>query len=457
MKDPKPVPAGDPVPFATSDVDDAVWPVKTSSPGKFEVNYRAADGTDQGSRPSRQFLARRSGGGRHHVGIDLFAQHMDKVVACEDGRIVSFYTFYNTSVGETAYALIIAHEDFVINYGEVKGNAQEEFHWRVGDRVTKGQEIARISTTGMLHFETYTPGTAHNHRWLVGGERPAGLLNPTLYLLRLAAAAQGLGGPGGERPLKHPLFAGNDALQSAARGERSFMRGRDNGEHVGLVQDALDRVLPEAERINAGVNRGTFGPLTDAAVRKFQRGASLTDDGLVGKDTLRALDAALLRLGGPPVSAFVRAEAHAGPPRRVEYFDANNCRQTKTGGTRSWRNNNPGNIICSQFTQAHGAIGCDDNTQPTAAIFPSMDVGRAAQIALLRAPSYQSLTVGRAMDRWTGQENHISYRTCVQQGSGISMDRQMSSLGEAELVSLTKAMQHCEGFTEGMLSQLECP
>lgn len=455
MKDPKPVPSGDPVRFATSDVDDAVWPVKTSVARKFEVNYRAIDGTQVGGNPGRQFLASRSSGTRHHVGIDLFAEHRDKVVACEDGRIVSFYTFYTTRAGEMSYSLIIEHEDFVINYGEVKENAQEEFNWRVGDRVRKGQEVARVSTTGMLHFETYIRGTAHSHRWLVGGARPNRLLNPTLYLLKLAAAAQGIGGPGGgggagaERPLKHRRLAANDALQAAARGERSFMIGRDNGEPVGLIQDALDRVLPEAARINAGVNRGTFGPLTEAAVKNFQRSVNLNDDGLVGKDTLHALDAALLRLDGS--STFVRAVALTDP-RRVEYFDENNRRQTKTEGTRSWRNNNPGNIICSQFTTAHGAIGCDANTEPTAAIFPSMDVGRAAQIALLRASSYQSLTVGRAMDRWTGQENHTSYRACVGGKSGISMDRQMASLTEAELVSLTEAMQHCEGFREGTIS-----
>src|SRR5690348_12752836 len=116
MKDPKPLPSGDPVRFATSDVADAAWPVKTSNARKFEVNYRATDSTSVGGNPGRQFLALRSGGARYHVGIDLFAEHRDKVVACEDGRIVSFYTFYPTSAGEKAYALVIEHEDFVINY-----------------------------------------------------------------------------------------------------------------------------------------------------------------------------------------------------------------------------------------------------------------------------------------------------------------------------------------------------
>jgi hypothetical protein len=57
-----------------------------------------------------------------------------------------------------SYALFVAHEDFVVNYGEVKGDAQLEFGWRVGNPVSEGQEIARVSSTEMIHFETYIPG-----------------------------------------------------------------------------------------------------------------------------------------------------------------------------------------------------------------------------------------------------------------------------------------------------------
>lgn len=95
MKDPKPVPTADPIRFATSDVADAVWPVVSQHPQKFEVNYLAADGTVVGVRMGRQFLASRSNNSRYHVGVDLFANHRDKVVAREDGRIVSFYRFYS--------------------------------------------------------------------------------------------------------------------------------------------------------------------------------------------------------------------------------------------------------------------------------------------------------------------------------------------------------------------------
>lgn len=312
MKDPKPIPSSDPIPFATSDVDDALWPIISSHAQKFEVNYIATDNTQVGIRPGRQFLASRSNGTRRHLAVDLFASHRDIVVACEDGRIVSYYGFYPTSTGEMSYALFVEHEDFVVNYGEVKGDAQEKFGWRIGDRVTKGQKIAHVSTTDMIHFETYILGTTQNERWMVGGPRPQRLLNPTLYLLNLAASAQGIAGPdpggtggtgdGGGSPagdtLKHSLLASNTELQAAASGQRAFMRDRDHGEPVGIIQDALDRVLGLEDRINAGSNRGTFGPKTERAVKAFQQRSGILADGLVGREVLLKLDAALIQLGG---------------------------------------------------------------------------------------------------------------------------------------------------------------
>jgi peptidoglycan hydrolase-like protein with peptidoglycan-binding domain len=89
-------------------------------------------------------------------------------------------------------------------------------------------------------------------------------------------------------------------------------QGDSRRDVVGVIQDALDRVLPAAERINAGANRGTYGPRTVTAVKAFQRSAGIADDGEVGRNTLRALDAKLIELGGevpapePPVTGIDR-------------------------------------------------------------------------------------------------------------------------------------------------------
>jgi peptidoglycan hydrolase-like protein with peptidoglycan-binding domain len=62
---------------------------------------------------------------------------------------------------------------------------------------------------------------------------------------------------------------------------------------VGAVQDAL---IALGARISLGAgaaSRGIFGPQTQAAVKDFQRSAGIDVDGLVGQDTIGALDVAL--------------------------------------------------------------------------------------------------------------------------------------------------------------------
>src|ERR1700712_50243 len=65
-------------------------------------------------------------------------------------------------------------------------------------------------------------------------------------------------------------------------------------------------------------------------------------------------------------------------------------------GTRSCRNNNPGDIEFGKFTQAHGATSGD----PRFAVFPTPDLGFAAMLALFQAPGYKGLTVAQALNRW---------------------------------------------------------
>lgn len=185
---PKAVPVGNPVPFAfsTTPPDKRSWPVNSNNPSRLVVSYETIGGQFRGSQ-SRRFLASRNDGARYHVAVDLYANENDEVVSCENGQIVAFYAFYPSSAGEMTYALLVEHANFVINYGEVKKSAPQMYGWQVGDLVTPGQPIARVSSTKMTHFETYQLGTRRNYRWNPGQPRPAPLLNPTAYLLELVS------------------------------------------------------------------------------------------------------------------------------------------------------------------------------------------------------------------------------------------------------------------------------
>ena len=150
-----------------------------------------------------------------------------------------------------------------------------------------GAEFSGDSVDSM-HFELAEESIIkiRDGRFETGGGGPIG------------TGGSGSGGGGGAGALKHPMLAGNAELQRAALGQQAFKRNRDNGEPVGIIQDALDRVLPPADHINAGSNRGTFGAKTEAAVMKFQAKSGLEADGSVGKNTLLKLDAALIPLDG---------------------------------------------------------------------------------------------------------------------------------------------------------------
>ena len=181
----RPVPASNPVAFAQ--LEEAVnqwhWPIITDVGKAMEIAHHPTTGSAVG-RESRRFLADRQGGRRFHVGLDLFCQEGDVVLAIADGTIVNYYHFY-----EGTFALLISHSGVVINYGEVAPDAPQEFNWRIGGAITAGQRIARVGRLNMIHFETYAAGTKQNARWMRGGPRPANLLNPTKLLLDLTARA----------------------------------------------------------------------------------------------------------------------------------------------------------------------------------------------------------------------------------------------------------------------------
>jgi murein DD-endopeptidase MepM/ murein hydrolase activator NlpD len=184
------LPGDSPVPFAALNVEDSAsfWPIITADPQTLLVSYLTTDDKEVGNK-SRRFFGNRNQGARHHVGIDLFCKEGDDVIAVAAGKIVGFAHFLNSG-GEQTFQLLVNHGSVVVNYGEVVDNSDQLFHWRLGDAVQAGQRIGRIGATKMLHFETYKPGVTHNQVWMVGGQRPSGLLNPTQLLLRIASRGQ---------------------------------------------------------------------------------------------------------------------------------------------------------------------------------------------------------------------------------------------------------------------------
>ncbi len=171
------------IPFAEPTAAALFWPVQTLDRGGREVAYLGVSGKAYG-RNGRRFLADRAGG-RYHVGVDLWGNAGDIIVACEDGVVINHYHFYHG-----VHALFVECDSgIVINYGEVKVDSWKEFGLDNGSRVKAGQPIARVGqmiNSSMCHFETYIKGTKTNQKYYKGNQPPRELLNPTKYLLHLA-------------------------------------------------------------------------------------------------------------------------------------------------------------------------------------------------------------------------------------------------------------------------------
>ena len=216
---PKPIPANDPVPFASFAPDvETCWPIGTKKPD-LRIAYQPASGGV--NIAGRDFLATRPAvkghpRGRFHAGVDLYAAENDPIVACADGTIVDYYNFYSPRPGApNTLALLVEHPGVVINYGEVKPGSLKGL--KKGGSVQMGQIIGAVGTTKMLHFETYKPGAKKNYQWWVGAQQPSQLLNPTKLLLALAAGRAGR--PAARQAAVVAMVSpANDKLVGALRG-----------------------------------------------------------------------------------------------------------------------------------------------------------------------------------------------------------------------------------------------
>lgn len=118
-----------------------------------------------------------------------------------------------------------------------------------------------------------------------------------------------------------------------------------------------------------------------------------------------------------------------------------------SGGTRAWRNNNPGNLEYGKFTRDNGAIGTDGRF----AIFPDTATGFNAMANLLSTNAYQNLTIEGAINRYAPpNENNVeNYLKSIERQTGFPPSTPMNNLSKDNLLKLAKAMTKHEGNISG--------
>ncbi len=263
----------------------------------------------------RRFLAHRSDGGRYHVGIDLWANDKDPVVACEDGTIVAFYHFYRST-----YALLVEHNNLVINYGEVHEDSLKANHLKTGDRVKAGQVIGfvgKMYVLSMLHFETYIKGTKANQRFMVGGSAPKGILNPTSYLLFLQK--YGLTGAGQALSTAVTTVApsGPRDWSKAIQLNRKYSLELGWDRNVIEINDLLLKVTGQS-----GISLGEEAFAEAVAAFQRQQGFSERDaDGIIGPNTWRRMKPMVISGTSPVIPAPTGTKSSVQSPEESEMVD----------------------------------------------------------------------------------------------------------------------------------------
>ncbi len=132
----------------------------------------------------------------------------------------------------------------------------------------------------------------------------------------------------------------------------------------------------------------------------------------------------------------------------VVYNLSDSTQITRRGGTRAWRNANPGNLRYSDFTRRMGAIG----TAGGFAIFPNESVGAAALDSLLRSDKYSKLTVGQAVMKYAPpHENDTeNYLASLRRMTGVHHSAKMHSLDSTQMQRVAGAIRQLEGWKPGV-------
>ncbi len=120
------------------------------------------------------------------------------------------------------------------------------------------------------------------------------------------------------------------------------------------------------------------------------------------------------------------------------------------GGSRSWRNNNPGNIEYGPYAKKAGAVGSDGRF----AIFPDYQTGRKAQETLLFDSSgYRNLTLQQAIAKWApSSENNVPMYIAAMKANP---NTKMKDFSTEQRKILLDNMQRHEGWKPGTKKNVE--
>lgn len=131
----------------------------------------------------------------------------------------------------------------------------------------------------------------------------------------------------------------------------------------------------------------------------------------------------------------------------VVYTRADGNQFRRSGGSRAWRNNNPGCLRYSEFTVNQGAIGHAGGF----AVFPDEETGMRAICSLLTSDKYRNLTISQAIFKYAPpHENDTeSYNASLRRMTGLQTTTKLKDLNDEQIMRVARAIRIVEGWKPG--------
>lgn len=126
----------------------------------------------------------------------------------------------------------------------------------------------------------------------------------------------------------------------------------------------------------------------------------------------------------------------------------------RTGGSVSWRGNNPGNIRPGAFATSMGAVGVIHTEKyGDFAKFPNYQTGWNAMRALLLGNAYRNLSIVDAIFKWAPPADHnnsASYAAAVAKAVGAPAGTKVGQLTPQQLLAMMEKIKQTEGWIPGV-------
>lgn len=132
----------------------------------------------------------------------------------------------------------------------------------------------------------------------------------------------------------------------------------------------------------------------------------------------------------------------------VKYTSNDGSGFIRTGGSRTWRNMNPGALRPGKISQQYGACGSAGGF----AVFPSEKHGMNALRALLQSDKYANLTIAAAIYKYappSDRNNTRLYQQKLSRMTGLNLSRKLCQLTPEELEHVVFAIKEIEGWKIG--------